>query len=31
VYERLGFVPVRVFTHRTNGGEWEFTEMRRAA
>ena len=27
VYERAGFAPVRVFTHRTNGGEWEFVEM----
>ena len=27
VYERAGFVSVRVFTHRTNGGEWEFVEM----
>ena len=28
VYERAGFAPVRVFTHWTNGGEWEFIEMR---
>jgi ribosomal-protein-alanine N-acetyltransferase len=31
VYERAGFAPVRVFTHWTNGGEWEFVEMRRSA
>jgi [ribosomal protein S18]-alanine N-acetyltransferase len=31
VYERAGFAPVRVFTHWTNGGEWEFIEMRRSA
>jgi [ribosomal protein S18]-alanine N-acetyltransferase len=31
VYERAGFAPVRVFTHRTDGGEWEFIEMRRSA
>jgi ribosomal-protein-alanine N-acetyltransferase len=30
VYERVGFAPVRVFTHQTNGGEWEFVEMRRS-
>jgi ribosomal-protein-alanine N-acetyltransferase len=29
VYERAGFVTIRVFNHRTNGGEWEFIEMRR--
>jgi hypothetical protein len=31
VYERAGFTRVRVFTHSTNGGEWEFIEMRRSA
>jgi ribosomal-protein-alanine N-acetyltransferase len=31
VYERAGFVPVRVFMHRTNGAEWEFVAMRRPA
>jgi len=31
VYERAGFAPVRVYTHWTNGGEWEFIEMRRSA
>jgi hypothetical protein len=31
VYQRAGFTPVRVFTHWTNGGEWEFIEMRRPA
>jgi ribosomal-protein-alanine N-acetyltransferase len=31
VYERAGFERVRVFTHATNGGEWEFVEMRRPA
>jgi ribosomal-protein-alanine N-acetyltransferase len=31
VYERVGFAATRVFTHRTNGGEWEFVEMRRPA
>ena len=31
VYERAGFAPVRVYTHWTNGGEWEFIEMRRPA
>lgn len=31
VYERAGFVSVRRYTHWTNGGEWEFVEMRRAA
>jgi ribosomal-protein-alanine N-acetyltransferase len=28
VYERAGFTPVRVFMHSTNGGDWEFVEMR---
>ena len=27
VYERAGFAAVRVYTHSTNGGEWEFLEM----
>jgi ribosomal-protein-alanine N-acetyltransferase len=31
VYERAGFVAGRVFMHSTNGGEWEFVEMRRPA
>jgi [ribosomal protein S18]-alanine N-acetyltransferase len=31
VYERAGFRPVRVYTHETNGGEWEFVEMRLSA
>jgi ribosomal-protein-alanine N-acetyltransferase len=31
VYERAGFAPVRVYMHSTNGGEWEFVEMRRQA
>jgi ribosomal-protein-alanine N-acetyltransferase len=31
VYERSGFAPVRVYMHSTNGGEWEFVEMRRPA
>jgi ribosomal-protein-alanine N-acetyltransferase len=31
VYERAGFAPVRVYMHWTNGGEWEFLEMRRPA
>jgi [ribosomal protein S18]-alanine N-acetyltransferase len=31
VYERAGFARVRVFMHWTNGGEWEFIEMRRSA
>jgi ribosomal-protein-alanine N-acetyltransferase len=29
VYARAGFVPVRTYLHATNGGEWEFLEMRR--
>jgi [ribosomal protein S18]-alanine N-acetyltransferase len=29
VYERAGFVPARVYEHDTNGGVWEFVEMRR--
>jgi [ribosomal protein S18]-alanine N-acetyltransferase len=31
VYERAGFVPVRVYMHATNGADWEFVEMRRSA
>jgi ribosomal-protein-alanine N-acetyltransferase len=31
VYERAGFKAGRVFMHSTNGGEWEFVEMRRSA
>ena len=31
VYERAGFAPVRVFTHSTNGGDWDFVEMQRPA
>jgi [ribosomal protein S18]-alanine N-acetyltransferase len=31
VYERAGFEHVRVYMHETNGGTWEFTEMRRPA
>lgn len=31
VYERAGFTAVRVFMHSTNGGNWEFVEMRRPA
>ena len=29
VYERAGFTAVRAYTHRTNGGEWEFIDMER--
>jgi ribosomal-protein-alanine N-acetyltransferase len=29
VYERAGFNAVRVYTHRTNGAEWEFIDMER--
>ena len=29
VYKRAGFVPVRVFNHRTSGREWEFVELQR--
>jgi len=29
VYERAGFAPVRTYMHYTNGGDWEFLEMRR--
>jgi ribosomal-protein-alanine N-acetyltransferase len=28
VYERAGFTPVRVYPHETNGGVWEFVELR---
>ena len=31
VYERVGFSAVRVFSHWTNGAEWEFIEMERPA
>ncbi len=31
VYERAGFVTVRVFNHRASGREWEFIELRRRA
>jgi ribosomal-protein-alanine N-acetyltransferase len=31
VYERAGFAATRMFPHGTNGGEWEFVEMRRPA
>jgi ribosomal-protein-alanine N-acetyltransferase len=31
VYERAGFIASRVFMHSTNGGDWEFVEMRRPA
>jgi ribosomal-protein-alanine N-acetyltransferase len=31
VYERAGFERVRLYTHETNGGSWEFLEMRREA
>ena len=31
VYERAGFTTVRTYMHHTNGGEWEFVEMRRPA
>jgi ribosomal-protein-alanine N-acetyltransferase len=31
VYERVGFSTVRVFSHWTNGAEWEFVEMERRA
>jgi len=27
VYERAGFITVRVYEHSTNGGAWEFQEM----
>jgi ribosomal-protein-alanine N-acetyltransferase len=31
VYERAGFDVVRTYMHHTNGGDWEFAEMRRPA
>ena len=31
VYERVGFARGRVYMHWTNGAEWEFLEMSRAA
>jgi ribosomal-protein-alanine N-acetyltransferase len=31
VYERAGFERTRVYMHETNGGEWEFVELRRSA
>jgi [ribosomal protein S18]-alanine N-acetyltransferase len=31
VYERVGFSSVRVFSHWTNGADWEFVEMERPA
>ena len=31
VYERAGFRAVRTYMHTTNGGDWEFLEMRRPA
>jgi ribosomal-protein-alanine N-acetyltransferase len=31
VYERAGFGVVRTYMHHTNGGDWEFAEMRRSA
>jgi ribosomal-protein-alanine N-acetyltransferase len=31
VYERAGFTIVRTYLHHTNGGDWEFVEMRRTA
>jgi [ribosomal protein S18]-alanine N-acetyltransferase len=31
VYERAGFVTIRVFNHRTNGRDWEFIELQRLA
>ena len=31
VYERAGFAAARVYTHWTNGAEWEFIEMTRPA
>ena len=31
VYERAGFAVARTYTHHTNGGDWEFVEMRRPA
>jgi [ribosomal protein S18]-alanine N-acetyltransferase len=31
IYERGGFTATRTYMHRTNGGDWEFVEMRRPA
>jgi [ribosomal protein S18]-alanine N-acetyltransferase len=31
VYERAGFAATRTYMHHTNGGDWEFVEMRRPA
>jgi [ribosomal protein S18]-alanine N-acetyltransferase len=31
VYERAGFSEVRRYMHHTNGGDWEFVQMRRDA
>jgi ribosomal-protein-alanine N-acetyltransferase len=31
VYERVGFICSRAYTHRTRGRDWEFIEMRRPA
>ena len=31
VYERAGFRESRRYMHHTNGGDWEFVEMRRSA
>ena len=31
VYERAGFHEARRYMHHTNGGDWEFVEMRRSA
>ena len=31
VYERAGFAAARVYTHWTNGANWEFIEMTRPA
>lgn len=31
VYERAGFTASRLYMHATNGGTWEFVEMRRPA
>jgi ribosomal-protein-alanine N-acetyltransferase len=31
VYERAGFEAVRAYRHRTNGGDWDFVELRRPA
>jgi ribosomal-protein-alanine N-acetyltransferase len=31
VYERAGFIPLRTFSHETNGGVYPFLEMTRTA